>query len=558
MKDKLSRAILILPLAIAILIIVGANIFRFYHNFNADIASEAVLARVVWETKSLIPDGWYPSSETRIIGTPNLASVFYGLTGSMSLAMGIACSIIALLIVASAQYMMRKWGSSLFGGVVASLLLIMMPANDTITELWLLRACYYGNCVIILLITMGIYGDIVRNRTVRWDQWLISILLAVGIGLQGMRGILVIYGPLVVVEGCRFLLNLIRGKKGALIPDSSAGQMANPPQVKTGLLSKAGISLLGPAWVLSLAVASYLATKAPFSTGQGLDLDLGNGLDKLIHSVFPNVIYCIGISGDSLISSIWIVACLIVMIVVVIRLIMLRDNRVILLLFGLLSMGMTCGCVAFTTSGDTCRYYFMLIISMAVAIGYFWDGIKTYSNSDMIYGDTRVQKISTQGISIQDNVVKLNIVTETIALILVIMIFVTRLFDYYVPLFKDNQYLYSSEYQVAQYLANKGIDRACATFERANSISVYSDGQVNVRTVSSMSDMNICYWLNYAGDFPDTVPYEAPTAYIVTEGERDGFISFTESVDGEFVLDTEIGGYSIYLSDLDYADKFDK
>ena len=94
-KSKISymtAVVLGLALLVSLGFIVVINLFHVFNGFNADIASENVLARVIWDTKSLIPNGWYPSTETRIIATPNLSSLFYGLTGDMNLAMGIDCA----------------------------------------------------------------------------------------------------------------------------------------------------------------------------------------------------------------------------------------------------------------------------------------------------------------------------------------------------------------------------------------------------------------------------------------------------------------------------------
>ena len=122
---------------------------------------------------------------------------------------------------------------------------------------------------------------------------------------------------------------------------------------------------------------------------------------------------------------------------------------------------------------------------------------------------------------------------------------------------KDVSFLSSEEYQVAMYLEDNGIDRACATFERANPIMCYTNGRVCVRTVASMSSMEVARWLNYEGYFEDAVtpefPVEHKTAYIVSEYEMDSFDEFMTLHEDELSLSDKIGRYNIFVSDYDWA-----
>ena len=61
------------------------NLFHFNYRMNADIAAEVLLAKSIWTSLELIPSTWLHSSETRVIGMPNFAALFYGLTGNMVL-----------------------------------------------------------------------------------------------------------------------------------------------------------------------------------------------------------------------------------------------------------------------------------------------------------------------------------------------------------------------------------------------------------------------------------------------------------------------------------------
>lgn len=84
------------------------NLFHYNYRMNADIASEALLGQVIWDSRQWIPNSWYPSTEVRIMGTANLSALFYGLSGNMQLAMGLACISVVLGIIYSIFYLFRE------------------------------------------------------------------------------------------------------------------------------------------------------------------------------------------------------------------------------------------------------------------------------------------------------------------------------------------------------------------------------------------------------------------------------------------------------------------
>ena len=59
------------------LLIIGVvNLQHFNYKMNADIASDAILGKLIWEEKQIIPRSWYVANELRIICTPNLSALF--------------------------------------------------------------------------------------------------------------------------------------------------------------------------------------------------------------------------------------------------------------------------------------------------------------------------------------------------------------------------------------------------------------------------------------------------------------------------------------------------
>ena len=64
------------------------NVCKYSQHVDSDIAAEALLAREIWQEKDITPNNWVSSTERRIIGMPAVASLFYGMTGSMQMAAG--------------------------------------------------------------------------------------------------------------------------------------------------------------------------------------------------------------------------------------------------------------------------------------------------------------------------------------------------------------------------------------------------------------------------------------------------------------------------------------
>lgn len=91
-----------------LILICYANLFRYNYRMNADIASEALLGQEIWTRKQWVPESWYPSTEVRIIGTANLSALFYGMSGSLQLAMGFACACAVLWIVFNVIYLFAE------------------------------------------------------------------------------------------------------------------------------------------------------------------------------------------------------------------------------------------------------------------------------------------------------------------------------------------------------------------------------------------------------------------------------------------------------------------
>lgn len=106
--NRVAELLLTIGIITFLLLIICTNIFHFNYIMNADLASDTVLAKLIWTSKEIIPDSWFIAAETRIIGTPNFGALFYGLTGNMALSEGLACCLMTFFILAGIFYFGKK------------------------------------------------------------------------------------------------------------------------------------------------------------------------------------------------------------------------------------------------------------------------------------------------------------------------------------------------------------------------------------------------------------------------------------------------------------------
>ncbi len=183
-----------------------------------DIYSYTLEGRLIYETKSCFPDGWLFGNQYLIIGSPNIAALFYGLTHDSSSAMALASSVSSLLILLSFRWCFK--GHLSHKGMAVSLLCLAggiifgTSASTYISGLQVLHtmASFYACYLIVLLITLGCYFRLKRKEATPWVMVVISILTNFALGMQSPRELLILVIPLVIMEGLVFLTAIAKRK----------------------------------------------------------------------------------------------------------------------------------------------------------------------------------------------------------------------------------------------------------------------------------------------------------------------------------------------------------
>ena len=169
-NNEKNKRYIIWGIGIALLLFIYLGIFaylnlaKYAQHVDSDIAAEALLAREIWEEKTLTPDSWISSTERRIFAMPAVAALFYGMTGSMQKAVGIACVLIGALFFGVFYYFLKKLGFSRLASLTGVLMICALPINGIRNEgqmvpfvallLYLFAEYYVFHCILLFFVIL--------------------------------------------------------------------------------------------------------------------------------------------------------------------------------------------------------------------------------------------------------------------------------------------------------------------------------------------------------------------------------------------------------------------
>lgn len=493
-------------------LIVWVNFAHFCYKMNSDIASEAVLARLIWNTKELIPASWIPSSEVRVIETPQIASLFYGITGSMNLSMSITALLLLCGILVSLILFLRKTELEANARAITIFLCLALPGNMIIMECLYFFACYYAVHVIVFFITLYGYCELLndRNKTCPYVNMMISAFLAVLLGMQGARGILVIYGPMFGIEGFRQIYSKIcgtyRGKRDRI----------------TGL------------WTVGLLVLSFGGNSLGFSVRQTFSRNIRRGPEKLFKIVLPDMAHAMGFAeghmARNMCLGVFSLCALGLVIWVLIRLLGRQAVSRVEYSFLIVTASpvVTALIVSFTTVESSERYYFMWMFSIPLAVAIWEQRIWNYER------------------------LRSRIALGGIAAVLVSLIVVINIGTLYLPILRADDLTDGEDLELIEYLQKSDCTIAYSSFENANRLTVEADGDINVYAIDSFETLGICRWLTSTQWYPPALERKGRTAYIVPDSENENFERFLQS-GADCGQSKKIGQYTVWIADYNYT-----
>ena len=493
---------LILGIILFVAMMIYINLFHYTAILNADSASEAVLARLIWDTKDIRPDSWYASTEQRVIGAPNWAALIYGITGNAKIAMGMSCSLMLLSILLGLSFLSSEIQVSGRMKLGIIFLALALPLSMDALQLIYLFASYYGIHVLALFIITGYYAKVRKEKAGYFKACMIQAVLAFLLGMQGFRGILILFIPLAVIATMIFAYGLLQKTK----------------------INKNDIFLL--IWSYFLLLCSYLGTRLPGSVPQSVSRNIRNGFSKFWQVVVPDLLSILGFSNATFIVKL----CLLVLCIGAIGNVLFLLLKIIkrkdivpyewFILFLWCSLLVSLLAVAFTTIESSNRYGFMAIF------------ILVFSAALIIH--------------------KAHNVIKYIYVLAIFVLSIHNISENYLPLLATEEPPQTEAYAVVQYMEEQGYKNGYATFENANVMTVLSE-DVRVVAVASVDKMEICKWLSSSEWYVPNVPYEQDTIYIITETEMEQFKLFKTEHEDTLLELARIGKYHLFLSPYNYS-----
>lgn len=497
------------------------NMEKYAQHVDSDIAAEALLAREIWEQKTLTPDDWIASTERYIFGMPMIAALFYGITGSMETAVGIACVLIGTVFLGVLYLALRKLGISKVSALTALLVICAIPINGLrndgqmvpfVALLLFVFADYYALHSMLLFASIVFYLNLKDNVNAEnklalkeYLMWLFLFGFSTVIACGGQRCLQMVVLPIAIYEIiCLFIDSEAFSKK------ISAKRLR-----ATGFVSSLMVGYLISSMYKGQADYVMYLQKPE------------NIMYRLLVTVPGALLEGFGIAGgvrvgsfDSLMQMlIWAFLALVMYGLVYIfrqknNVISKQKEAMILLLT---SLGITVAIISITTAEAAHNY---LLVSWFVALFAVAVLIDAFSNKRAWFADIILAAVCGFAI-LNIGYTWADAVTTT-----------------------DNLQDYE---EVAEFMLEEGIEYGYAEFWDAERITMTKDGAVTMGCAYGMEDLKMYWWLTSTKWYPPNLPTEMKTAYVVKQTKKDAFIAQFE--DPSIVeLQFENERFAVYVS----------
>lgn len=522
--DRILFAIVCVLLLIYMGIFTYLNLYKYTQHVDSDIAAEALLAREIWQEKDLTPDTWIASTDRRVLGIPSLASLFYGMSGSMNFSMGISCIIVGGTLFASIVYTLKHCHFSRLGIATGALALCALPIGGLRNEgqmvpfvmlLWFLFAGYYALHCICLFLCIAFYSylreavpsrKLLSRSSVRCAlAWLTLTCFCGALALGGMRCLQIVILPLLVLE--------------VLLLFFESEHMSKP------LPRERWCATL---FVLSLLAVGMLARLYPANIEYPLYLQTADGMaDRLIRDVPAAVLECLGISGNCTLGSLSALMQLGILAVLILTTyglcFLFAGNKMTfkqkILLQALGTFFLLTVFIETVTTAELAHNYFFAIWFVIMAT--LTAMISYYEKSAPFFAQ---------------------LIAVCICIFAICNIFYT-----YKDSVTANDNLKEYE-EVITYMESENISQGYAEFWDASRICAMTDGRLTMGHSYRMEDLRMYWWLTSTKWYVGNLPEEMTTAYVVRKEEKEAFLG--QFADASIVsLGFENHRFAVYTSE---------
>ena len=484
------------------------NFSGFNWFCTPDMYSDTLVSKLMWEQKSIFPEGWVFGNQFYVFVTPVVAALFYGLCGSVNLAMALATTFMTVLTVVSFWWMLKPFATKqqLLAGT-AVLLGCVIGTNvysDIEVQIFYVMASYYAGYMITLFVVFGDYIRTLHGKKTGAVALLIAAALSFCTGMHSLRQTAVMILPLLVFEGCRFLVGLMRRQRELWRRPTT---LRVAVYTLANLLGLAAIRILDPA-----AIPMY--GKVTFNTIEQMLVSLATALRSL-RSVTGLKYLIDGMSPQGVVAAILVLTAVVALVLALSGKVREGSRSLLVLLCCsvLCTMGTSILVTIFMRSIYLFPWYAAAAVSAVIVYGYFsgW---------------------------------KKHLAAVVLAAALILNFHCTYLPSAEKSLKPDH----TTERMVADYLVEEGYTIVYGEWQRVSSVAVRSDGALEAG--SWVGD--VCSILPYISTM--TIYSEEDNdhaAYLVRESEEQAFLNRAAQMDAQVRLERRFEGspYLIYTSD---------
>lgn len=208
---------------------------------TSDIYEDTLVARLMWEQKTLFPPSFLFGNQFYVVATPVLAALFYGLTGSMNGGMSLATLVMSVLLMLSMNWMLKPFVKDRLVRCGALLLFAAScfgpstARREDGAQLFFVLCSYYACYLICSFVVLGDYARSLSDARLRPGALALALFLCFCTGMQSTRQTCVTILPLLCVEALRLGRRTLRRE-----PVFSPGE--NMPSIRAGLAAAANLA----------------------------------------------------------------------------------------------------------------------------------------------------------------------------------------------------------------------------------------------------------------------------------------------------------------------------
>ena len=214
-NERVLSAVIIIVL-LGYLAVFGIINFAGFVGFcTPDMYEDTLVARLMWEQKTLFPENYVFGNQFYVVATPALSALFYGLTGSMNTSMELATTVMSLLILVSLDWLLRPFVRKRLIRLCSLLMVVaVVSVPDAVRQdegqLFFIMASFYACYTISYFVIMGDYIRAFGDGRLRPVPFVLSLFLCFCTGMQSLRQTCISILPILAFELCAAVYRKIR------------------------------------------------------------------------------------------------------------------------------------------------------------------------------------------------------------------------------------------------------------------------------------------------------------------------------------------------------------